>query len=1158
MRLLLRRFSVAGGLLFFTLLCVAAIAAPQYEIYDLGVLQVDHMGSEGFGISPGGIGVGCSLTGDGQVVDGSQSFTWTQGGGLTGLPNVAGRIFCNSNSANGSGTVIGTCINLQGADELPVIWQNGVGLPLPLPTGYTVGRALSVNASGIVVGSAGDRGVIFTGSNPGIITQTTANGSYFTEAKGINDSGRIVGRGSGPGGAVGIVHDTSTNTTFSVGAFQGATNAIAYGVNNSGTVVGAGYPLPDYFIGLPFVWTETNGMIAIPLVQGTEGGGGYAQSVNSDGWVVGKNYWSGDPFLYDGDSVYRLIDILPPDSGWNVAGYPPSLGISDDGTIVGTGLHKLEFRAWAMVRLPSTPTPTPTGTPTPTPPPTTTRLVISAAYPNSVGQSFRIAVTARDQFNHTAVGYTGTVHFTSTSSGTLPANSTLTNGTAFFEVTLTTPGQQTITATDTTDSSITGTSNPIFVPAPSSVTPTPTATAPPPTPTPSVTPPLTPTPTPSPSASSSPSSSPSATLTPTPTPTLIVTNTNDSGADSLRQALMDAQDGDVIGFAPALNGQTILLTSGELLINKSITIRGPGPALLTIMRAQQAPGFRIFHVQETTTVLIEGLTITGGYASIGGGILDENTAGVVTISNCVVTGNRVGSPTPAPTATPPFVTVRGGGIATYGIGGASLIVRDSTISNNISPPSFGSGSGLSFSSNNSTATISNSTISNNDIATAATQLMVQVSNSTISSGGIFNNWIFELTHSTVNNGSIANCGGFLRLANNIFNNTDIGCSSCVTTSLGYNLNSGGGSYTPGPGDLFNTDPLLGPLQDNGGPTLTYNLLKGSPAINAGDPNFTPPPFTDQRGYSRVYNGRIDIGSLETQPTPAFTPTLTPSPSPSSSPSPSASATPTPSPSQLANISTRLHVGTGDDVGIGGFIISGESSLQVVIRAIGPSLGQLGVPDPLIDPILEVRDSSGVLLIQNDNWQDNEPQAKYLEKFGLAPTEPAESGLIIALPPGAYTATVLGKNNGTGTGLVEVYNVDESVPANNIELANISTRGLVQTGENVMIGGFILGSGKNSGIIVRGIGPSLSEFGIPNALADPTLELRDNNGALLVANDNWQDDPASAAQLSAHGLAPSNPNESGIYMSLQGGLYTAILAGNNGGTGVGLVEIYNVH
>ena len=128
-----------------------------------------------------------------------------------------------------------------------------------------------------------------------------------------------------------------------------------------------------------------------------------------------------------------------------------------------------------------------------------------------------------------------------------------------------------------------------------------------------------------------------------------------------------------------------------------------------------------------------------------------------------------------------------------------------------------------------------------------------------------------------------------------------------------------------------------------------------------------------------------------------------------------------------------------------------------------------------------------------------------------------------------------------------------------QLANISTRGFVQTGDNVMIGGFILGgSSNNSRVVVRGIGPSLSQFGLNNLLADPTLELRDSNGALLISNDNWQDDPASAGQLTAHGLAPQDPNESGVFASLPPGAFTAILAGKNGGTGIGLVEVYNVH
>ena len=254
----------------------------------------------------------------------------------------------------------------------------------------------------------------------------------------------------------------------------------------------------------------------------------------------------------------------------------------------------------------------------------------------------------------------------------------------------------------------------------------------------------------------------------------------------------------------------------------------------------------------------------------------------------------------------------------------------------------------------------------------------------------------------------------------------------------------------------------------------------------------------------------------------------------------------------------MRVETGDNVMIGGLIINGAGDLQVAIRGIGPSLGQQGISDFLPDPILELRDSSGSLLVTNDNWQDDPTQATQLLKLGLAPGNPAESALLRALQPGAYTAIIAGTNGGTGVGLVEVYNVDHSVPVANIQLANISTRGHVETGDNVMIGGFILGGGSsNTGIVVRGIGPSLAPSGVSNVLADPTLELRDSNGMLLIANDNWQDDSISAAQLTAHGLAPQNPLESGIYTALPPGAFTTILAGKDSGTGIGLVEIYNV-
>ena len=176
-------------------------------------------------------------------------------------------------------------------------------------------------------------------------------------------------------------------------------------------------------------------------------------------------------------------------------------------------------------------------------------------------------------------------------------------------------------------------------------------------------------------------------------------------------------------------------------------------------------------------------------------------------------------------------------------------------------------------------------------------------------------------------------------------------------------------------------------------------------------------------------------------------------------------------------------------------------------------------------------------------------------MGLDPQNPQESGIVVTLQPEAYTAILAGKNQTGGVGLIEVYDTDQAA---NSQLANISTRGFVGTGSRVMIGGFILGGGSNNtAIVVRGIGPSLAQSGVSNVLADPTLELRDSNGMLLIANDNWQDDPVSAAQLTAHGLAPQNPLESGIFASLPPGAFTAILAGKNGGTGIGLVEIYNV-
>jgi hypothetical protein len=248
----------------------------------------------------------------------------------------------------------------------------------------------------------------------------------------------------------------------------------------------------------------------------------------------------------------------------------------------------------------------------------------------------------------------------------------------------------------------------------------------------------------------------------------------------------------------------------------------------------------------------------------------------------------------------------------------------------------------------------------------------------------------------------------------------------------------------------------------------------------------------------------------------------------------------------------MNVRTGDNVGIGGFIIQGTAPKHVLLRAIGPSI--TGLPGVLADPVLELHGPAGFSTVINNNWQDDAAQAALIQASGLAPTNPLESAIDATLNPGAYTGVVKGNGNTTGIGLIEVYDLSQIVLS---KLGNISTRALVGTGNDILIAGFILGN--NSGgtrIVVRGIGGSLSVFGVPNPLANPTLELRDNNAAVLASNDNWQSDAAQAAELTAAGLAPTDPNESGIAITLGPGQYTALLTGVGNTTGVGVVEVYD--
>jgi hypothetical protein len=271
--------------------------------------------------------------------------------------------------------------------------------------------------------------------------------------------------------------------------------------------------------------------------------------------------------------------------------------------------------------------------------------------------------------------------------------------------------------------------------------------------------------------------------------------------------------------------------------------------------------------------------------------------------------------------------------------------------------------------------------------------------------------------------------------------------------------------------------------------------------------------------------------------------------------PSATPTPTPSgsPSQLLNISTRLRVETGDDALIGGFIITGNASKKVIIRAIGPSLGQFGLTDLLANPVLELRAANGSVLMSNNDWKDS--QRTEIENSGLPPTNDFESAIITTLAPANYTAVVRGHQDMTGIGVVEVYDLDQAVDS---LLANISSRGLVKTGNNVMIGGFIIGGGTASAkVVLRAIGPSLSQQGVANPLPDPTLELRDGNGGLLASNDNWMDNPAQAAELVALGVQPQNNFESALIATLPPGQSTGIVAGKQDAIGVALVEVYHL-
>jgi putative cofactor-binding repeat protein len=611
---------------------------------------------------------------------------------------------------------------------------------------------------------------------------------------------------------------------------------------------------------------------------------------------------------------------------------------------------------------------------------------------------------------------------------------------------------------------------------------------------------------------------------------------SNSAGCSLRGAILQANtvSSSVVQFViPASDPNcvagvcTINLTAALPDLAKSIEFDGPAADKLIVQRSSGG-NYRIFTVANngTVTATFFGMTIKNGNSSIGGGIYNGGvTANVI---NCTITGN---------TAT----ADSGGGIYSEF---STLNVTNSTVSGNTSH--FGGGIGSDFGSNGGTLNVTNSTITGNS-ATSGDGGGIRTSQFGTGVGTV------KITNSTITGNSATGGGGGISRIGGTWNvkNCIIAMNTSNPTgpdvsgdfiSAGFNLigktdgSTGFTAATDQTGTIASPlDPKLDPngLQSNGGATKTIALLFGSPAIDKGtSAGLTGNLTTDQRGsgFQRTFNDTsvpnanggdgTDIGAFEVQ---------------------------TSQPTRLANISTRLPVQTGDNVLIGGLIITGTQPKKVILRAIGPSLS---FPNKLANPTLELFGPSG-LIDSNDNWVDS-PNKQAIIDSKVPPSDNLESAIVATLPANnaGYTAIVRGVNDGTGIGVVEAYDLDPSVDS---RLANISTRGFVQTGDDVLIAGTIIVGPNSQKVIVRAIGPSLS---IPGKLQDPTLEMRDQNGGLVDTNDNWVDSPNKQAIIDS-GVPPSNDLESAVVATLlaNGAGYTAIVRGVNGTTGIAVVEVY---
>lgn len=624
---------------------------------------------------------------------------------------------------------------------------------------------------------------------------------------------------------------------------------------------------------------------------------------------------------------------------------------------------------------------------------------------------------------------------------------------------------------------------------------------------------------------------------------VVVSNTNDDGPGSLRAAVAAAAPADTIefnipatdpGYDASTGVFTIKLTSGEIVIDKHLTITGPHLANVAVSGNHAS---RILHVRASKVDISYLAFINGrakgadgaqdgsgqpGAPGVGGAVLND---GALTVTHCTFEGSTaVGGN--AGWWSSWYVPGGPGGDA---LGGAianqnSLALIACTFASNSATAGKGASGGYRGFSNSTTGIAAGGAVYNASTGTLLVENCTLTANTAVTpemyisavgtppraahGGGIANFGAFTVVHSTVASNTAAggsqyyenysrrSLGGGLYVAQGsttAMRDTIVAMNLIVTgsggiasgaaagpdvngavTSEGHNLlgrSDGATGFTSddqqgGTTDKTRLDPRLGPLGNYGGPTKTLPLLPRSSAIDTGS---SVPPDTDQRGFAR--QRQPDIGAFEYQG---------------------------PQPSVLANISTRARVQEGDKAIIGGFIITGTQLNTLVVRAVGPSLT---VPGALLDPVMEIYDSSGTLIATNDNWSEAETRTEIVAS-GLAPEHPSEPALWGVINPGAYTVAIRGKGNAAGVALVEVYDLDRGV---NSKLGNISTRAFVETDDNVMIGGFIVLGEAGQKAIVRAIGPSLPVTG---ALADPALELYDGNGTLIAANDNWRSDQGS--------------------------------------------------